>query len=177
MTKDTRGWLRIGTSGYQYDHWKGLFYPGGLPKSKWFEYYASNFCTVEINTTFYRLPETKVFDAWRDRAPSEFCYALKFSRYGTHFKRLGDPRPPIDLFVERASHLDDFIGPILIQLPPRWHVNMERLVQFLDDAYFNNDACAYAVKNARELMDITVGNLNGANDDIRSSAPFTFQGA
>ena len=124
MTKHTQGKLSIGTSGYQYDHWKDVFYPTKLPKSKWFEYYVSNFDTVEINYSFYRLPEIKVFDAWRDRAPSGFCYALKFSRYGTHIKRLDDPQPSIDRFVERASHLNDFMGPILVQLPPRWHVNM-----------------------------------------------------
>jgi len=74
-----RGLVRIGCSGYMYDHWRGLFYPGDLPKSRWFEHYAAHFVVVEINNTFYRLPEAATFDEWRQRAPPGFLYALKLS--------------------------------------------------------------------------------------------------
>lgn len=127
----SRGELRVGTSGYQYDHWRGVFYPRDLPKSRWFAYYARHFDTVEINNTFYRLPETRVFDAWRAAAPLGFRYAVKFSRFGTHRKRLKDPAQPIALFVSRARHLGAELGPILVQLPPRFRVNLPRLETFL----------------------------------------------
>lgn len=130
MTAAT-GMLRVGTSGYQYDHWKGRFYPEDLPKRRWFEHYARHFDTVEINNTFYRLPEAAVFDAWREAAPAGFLYALKFSRYGTHRKRLREPAQPIRLYTSRARRLKTHLGPVLVQLPPRWHVNPERLAAFL----------------------------------------------
>src|ERR1041384_4407934 len=79
-----RGHFRIGTSGFHYDHWREVFYPKDLPKSKWFSYYAEQFDTVEINNTFYRLPPGSTFDLWREQALPEFLYALKFSRYGSH---------------------------------------------------------------------------------------------
>jgi uncharacterized protein YecE (DUF72 family) len=126
-----RGAARIGTSGYQYDHWKGIFYPDDLPKSQWFTYYARHFDTVEINATFYRLPAASVFDAWRAAAPAGFLYALKFSRFGTHRKRLKDPRQPIEAFVERAQRLGSGTGPILVQLPPTMKRDMTRLENFL----------------------------------------------
>src|SRR5581483_8864800 len=86
-----RGRLRIGTSGYHYAHWNRVFYPADLDKKDWFSYYAAHFDTVEINNTFYRLPPAHVFDAWRDAAPPGLCYAVKFSRYAMHFKRLIEP--------------------------------------------------------------------------------------
>ena len=125
------GRLRVGTSGYQYEHWRGLFYPRELPKSRWFAYYAGHFDTVEINNTFYRLPAPAVFDAWRKAAPPGMIYALKFSRFGTHMKHLRDPEQPIALFLARARRLGATLGPILVQLPPRWRVNRERLQGFL----------------------------------------------
>lgn len=126
-----RAAFRVGTSGYQYDHWKGAFYPADLPRSEWFAYYARHFDTVEINNTFYRLPGPNVFDAWGTAAPPGFIYALKFSGYGTHRKRLKDPQQPIELFVGRARRLRHALGPILIQLPPRFKVNRERLEPFV----------------------------------------------
>ena len=138
------GRLRVGTSGYQYAHWKGAFYPPELPKKNWFAYYAHRFNTfayyahrfntVEINNTFYRLPAAHSFDAWRGQAPEGFCYALKFSRYATHLKHLKEPHEPIKRFLERASQLGRFIGPILVQLPPHWRVDPERLNTFLQAA-------------------------------------------
>ena len=129
-----RGTLRIGTSGYHYDHWKGLFYPENIPKAEWFSYYAKNFDTVEINNTFYRLPSPSAFDAWKVQAPNGFCYALKFSRYGSHLLRLKKPRATIGKYLRRADRLGKFLGPILVQLPPNWKVNPARLDAFLKAA-------------------------------------------
>eukprot|EP00252_Welwitschia_mirabilis_P015524 TRINITY_DN3416_c0_g2_i1.p1 TRINITY_DN3416_c0_g2~~TRINITY_DN3416_c0_g2_i1.p1 ORF type:complete len:319 (+),score=55.87 TRINITY_DN3416_c0_g2_i1:193-1149(+) len=134
-TPKRSGMLRVGTSGYVYNHWKGVFYPLKLPQKKWFEYYTQMFDTVEINNTFYRLPSGETFDSWRDQAPEGFCYALKFSRFGTHIKRLKDPAQPISLFVDRAARLGkSLVGPILVQLPPKFDVNVERLKGFLSCA-------------------------------------------
>ena len=129
-----QGELRIGTSGYHYDHWKGVFYPEDLPKTEWFSYYARQFDTVEINNTFYRLPEATTFEAWRRQAPKGFCYALKFSRYGSHIVRLKKPRDTIGKFLKRADRLGEFLGPILVQLPPNWKADPERLAAFLKAA-------------------------------------------
>ena len=124
----------IGTSGYQYDDWRGRFYPSELPKSAWFAYYAEHFDAVELNATFYRLPEAATFERWRAAAPEGFRYALKFSRYGTHLKKLKDAADTIGLFIARARLLGSSLGPILVQLPPRWDVNVDRLEAFLEAA-------------------------------------------
>lgn len=125
------GRLYVGTSGYQYDHWRGVFYPAELSKSDWFSFYTRYFDTVEINNTFYRLPGPRVFDSWYAAAPPGLVYALKFSSYATHRKKLKDPRRPIRLFVDRARRLKSRLGPILVQLPPHWRANTDRLDRFL----------------------------------------------
>ena len=94
--------VRIGCSGWQYRHWRGGFYPAELPQSRWLEHYATHFDTVEINNTFYRLPEASTFSTWRGRAPRGFLYAVKASRFLTHMKKLKDPDDPLDLFFSRA---------------------------------------------------------------------------
>jgi uncharacterized protein YecE (DUF72 family) len=89
---------------------------------------------VEINNTFYRLPVAATFDAWRRQAPPGFLYAVKFNRFGTHMKKLLTPEQTIGRFLERALRLEHTLGPILVHLPPRWKVNVERLAAFLDVA-------------------------------------------
>ena len=99
------GQLRIGTSGWIYKHWRGLFYPPKLPSRQWLAFYANSFDTVEINNTFYHLPQAQSFDAWREQASPNFCYALKFSRYGSHLKHLKEPHATLERFLERACRL------------------------------------------------------------------------
>lgn len=123
--------LRIGTSGYQYDHWKGLFYPPELRKADWLGHYAARFDTVEINNTFYSLPAAEVFERWKHSVPSSFLFVLKFSRFATHMKKLKDPEDSISRFLERAEKLEDRLGPILVQLPPRFKADPGRLEEFL----------------------------------------------
>ena len=129
-----RASVKIGTSGYQYEHWKGIFYPDSLPKTQWFDFYAQYFGTVELNNTFYNLPKEKTFDDWFNNAPDGFCFALKYSRYGTHMKRLKDPEGHISLFLHHARHLKTKLGPVLVQLPPNWNANPERAAAFLEQA-------------------------------------------
>lgn len=123
--------LRIGCSGWQYQHWRGDFYPAGLPQSRWFAHYAGTFDTVEINNSFYRLPEAGTFEAWKHQAPPGFLYAVKASRFLTHMKKLKEPEDALSRFFENARHLSPHIGPILYQLPPGWSVDVGRFEHFL----------------------------------------------
>jgi uncharacterized protein YecE (DUF72 family) len=123
--------LRIGTSGWVYEHWRGIFYPPELRQAGWFAHFARHFDTVEINNSFYRLPSEAAFDAWRVQAPPGFLYAVKASRFLTHFKKLKDPEEPLQLFFERAGRLENSLGPVLYQLPPRWKLNLPRFEAFL----------------------------------------------
>ena len=123
--------VRVGTSGWEYRHWVGPFYPRDLPRHRRLEFYAERFDTVELNNSFYRLPEADAFAAWADRVPEGFAFAVKASRYLTHLKRLRDPREPLDRLWSRARRLGDRLGPMLYQLPPRWRPNYERLAEFL----------------------------------------------
>lgn len=119
--------LRVGCSGWQYAHWHGLFYPHDLGPDGWLEHYARVFDTVELNGTFYRLPEPRIVRAWRDRTPPGFLFAWKASRYLSHLKKLKDPRDPLGRVMSRARLLGPKLGPVLVQLPPHWEKNLDRL--------------------------------------------------
>ena len=123
--------IRIGTSGWHYGHWQDRFYPDNLPKSRWLEFYAQYFDTVEINNTFYHLPKEQTFQNWHKQAAKSFLYTVKANRYITHIKRLNDPQDSLNRFFERASLLKDNLGPILYQLPPNFHKDLDRLRAFL----------------------------------------------
>jgi uncharacterized protein YecE (DUF72 family) len=123
--------IRIGCSGWVYKHWRGLFYPEGLPQTRWFARYAEEFDTVEINNSFYHLPKPETFDKWRDQAPPAFCYAVKANRYLTQAKKLKECEEPLERMMTAARHLGDRLGPMLYQLPPSMKRNLERLESFL----------------------------------------------
>jgi len=123
--------LFVGTSGWNYDHWKEVFYPTGLPSSDWLRFYAQHFDTVEINFSFYRLPERQTFEKWRRESPAGFTFAVKASRYLTHQKKLKEPEESLSRIISHARGLSEKLGPILYQLPPRWKVNTDRLREFL----------------------------------------------
>lgn len=122
--------LWIGTSGWQYDHWRGRFYPPGLPTGRWLDHYAERFDTVELNVTFYRQPRPEVFDGWAARVPDRFLFAVKASRYLTHVRRLRRPRESVEYLLEGATRLGPHLGPILLQLPP----TLESAPDALDEA-------------------------------------------
>ena len=121
----------VGTSGWNYPHWRGRFYPREVREKDWFEYYARHFRTVEINNTFYRLPSEKTFIHWEKQAPKKFLYTVKANRFLTHVKKLKDSEGPLNNFIVRAKMLKEHLGPILYQLPPKWNVNRDRLERFL----------------------------------------------
>lgn len=119
--------MHVGTSGWQYAHWRGRLYPGGLPQRLWLEHYTEVFGTVENNNAFYRLPSRETFESWRERTPAGFVMAVKASRYLTHIKRLKDPAEPVARLMDAAGGLGDRLGPILLQLPPTLHADPEKL--------------------------------------------------
>ena len=128
---EVTGRFRAGCSGWQYKHWKGSFYPATLPQSRWLHHYAGVFDTVELNNSFYRLPEPERFASWREETPPGFLFAVKASRHLTHMKKLKDPEEPLERLFSRAKELGPKLGPVLYQLPPRWKYDPERLDQFL----------------------------------------------
>lgn len=121
----------VGTSGWQYDSWRGSFYPRDARKDEWLEAYARRFCTVEVNNAFYRLPERSTFQSWKERTPPGFIVAVKASRYLTHIKRLREPKEPVKRLMERAEMLGDKLGPVLLQLPPTLGIDVDALDETL----------------------------------------------
>jgi uncharacterized protein YecE (DUF72 family) len=130
--RDRTGRVFIGTSGWQYRHWRETFYPPDTPVVRELEHYSTVFSSVEINNSFYRLPEKKTFAGWKARTADDFVFSVKASRFITHNKKLSDPKPSLRLFFERAVGLGDKLGCILFQLPPRWGMNAQRLRDFLE---------------------------------------------
>ena len=122
--------IRIGCSGWNYQHWrKGVFYPPRLPPRRWLDFYAQRFNTVEVNSTFYRLPRETAVENWVRESPPGFVFSVKMSRYATHIKRLRDLGPSIALFYERIRPLlgSPKLGPVLWQLPPDFRRDDGRL--------------------------------------------------
>ncbi|MDQ6836910.1 MAG: DUF72 domain-containing protein [Actinomycetota bacterium] len=122
----------IGTSGWHYRHWRGGFYPDGLPARRWLSHYAGKFATVEVNNAFYRLPDTHTFSAWAANLPDDFSVAVKASRYLTHVRRLRDPEEPVTRLMGRAQALGSKLGPVLLQLPPNLPVDLKALERTLE---------------------------------------------
>jgi uncharacterized protein YecE (DUF72 family) len=110
--------IHIGTSGWNYHHWRGGFYPPDCPKAKWLQHYTKNFTTVEVNATFYGQPKPETFKTWRRATPDGFLWAVKANRYITHIKRLRDVHEPLERFFGAALLLKEKLGPVLFQLPP-----------------------------------------------------------
>jgi uncharacterized protein YecE (DUF72 family) len=146
--------IRVGCSGWSYEHWRGPLYPASEPEARWLELYAQWFDTVEVNSSFYRLPTLKAVERWARATPAGFCFAVKASRYLTHVKRLRELPPGVDRFYERIEPLREAgkLGPVLWQLPPRFRRDDERLAralgalppgrhafEFRDDTWFAED--------------------------------------
>lgn len=122
----------VGTSGWSYDGWKGVFYPKNLPKKDHFGYFSEHFRTVELNATFYRLFPEKTFAHWAQKAPKGFIYACKMWRWVTHRKRLREVEGDLNSFFDRCLLLGEHLGPVLVQLPPGQHRDDQRLGEFLE---------------------------------------------
>ena len=123
----------MGCSGWMYKHWRGAVYPESIPQRRWFEYFASVLDTVEINNTFYRLPTEGAVRSWSEQAPPNFVYSVKMGSYGSHRKKLSDSSSWLSNHVDRMQLLGRSQGPTLVQLPPHWHRNRDRLDEFLSE--------------------------------------------
>lgn len=166
--------VHIGTSGWQYRHWAQTFYDG-LPQARWLEHYAEHFETVELNNSFYNLPERRSFESWRERTPEGFRFAVKMSRFLTHIKKLNDPEEPVGRFLERAAGLGAKLGPVLLQLPPSLQASPERLdavlalfpktvrvaVEFRHDSWYSEEV--------RELLNRHGAGLCLADSPVRKT--------
>ena len=136
--------MLIGTSGWSYKHWtNGVFYPPRLPAAEHLGHYARHFPTVEINYSYYQLPPRSTFEAWREKSPSDFLFAVKASRYLTHMKKLKDPAEPLQRLLEHAAGLGEKFGPVLFQFPRQWRLDLDRLREFLP-ALLSHPAHRYA---------------------------------
>lgn len=129
MTKP--GNLHIGTSGWNYEHWRNAFYDPKIPQDQWLEYYSYRFPTVEINNSFYQMPQRRTLQKWVRTVDESFTFAVKASRYITHMKKLHESQSAARKFLKRIDLLNGHVGPVLFQLPPHWRCNIERLEQFL----------------------------------------------
>jgi len=154
--------IRIGTSGYSYPEWRGSFYPAGFPTSQMLSYYADHLSTVEINNTFYRLPNEKVLANWAEQTPPGFVFTLKAPRRITHEARLRDCDELMGIFATRAQTLGPKLGVLLFQLPPWFKKDLKVLDAFLDQ--MPRDArAAFEFRNASWLGDDVYARLRAKN--------------
>jgi uncharacterized protein YecE (DUF72 family) len=125
----------IGCSGFHYREWKEEFYPKGLPQSKWFDYYAEHFNTLELNVTFYRFPTLKMLEGWYQKAPEGFSFSSKVPRPITHFKKFEDTEKMLgDFYASLKEGLKEKLACVLFQLPPQFVYNEEKLEKILSQA-------------------------------------------
>ncbi|MBI4684072.1 MAG: DUF72 domain-containing protein [Nitrospirae bacterium] len=141
--------VKIGCSGFVYDEWKGNFYPDELSKKLWLEFYCKKFSTVELNLTFYRVPEKETFSKWYSETPGDFTFSLKGSRFITHVKKLKAPMEPLDVFFSRTSALREKLGVILWQFPPDFKADIGKLKDFIEAL------SKYKARNTFEFRDKT----------------------
>ena len=177
--------LLIGTSGWSYPHWRGIFYPPELKASNWLHHYVSYFDTVELNASFYRMPSEKAFRSWKAAAPEGFLFSVKGHRYVTHLKKLRDVGEHLERFFERIALLEDALGPILYQLPPRWNCNLDRLegflavlpahlrfaIEFRNTSWLNEGVFSALEDHGVALC---IASLPGLDYPVRSTAPFAY---
>ena len=123
--------IYVGTSGYSYKEWKGSFYPEKIPAKEMLRFYSERLTTVEINATFYRMPQTSMLENWKDQVPATFRFSLKAPQRITHIKRLKETQDETKYFFETASVLADELGVVLFQLPPNMKKDLPRLETFL----------------------------------------------
>ena len=127
-----KGMIFVGTSGWNYRHWKGNFYPEDLKQKEWLKFYSQRLGAVEINNSFYRLPDTKTFKSWAHVVPKKFIFAVKGSRYITHMKKLNDPEQSSKKLFAHIKYLKEKLGPILFQLPPNWKYSLKHFQKITD---------------------------------------------
>ena len=175
----------VGTSGYNYPEWRGTFYPKKFPTDKMLPYYAERFSTVEVNYTFYRMPNAKTIAAWDTETPAGFSFALKVSRRITHDARLKDVDEPLRYFVDTARTLGPKLGPLLFQLPPYFKKDLGRLgdllvllpralrcaFEFRHDSWFSEDV--YALLTSRNAA-LCIADTEKGTTPAEATADFGY---
>ena len=173
--------VHVGTSGYNYPEWKGTFYPKDLPASKMLPYYVGRFTTVEINNTFYRMPNAKTVTGWGAAAPAGFTFVLKAPQKITHFSRLRDVAQPLGFFCETAQTLGDKLGPLFFQLPPNFKKATDRLAdvlaklppalrvafEFRHESWFDDEV--YALLRARNAALCIAATEEGVTPEVATA--------
>lgn len=157
----------IGTSGWSYKGWKGSFYPEDIKSKEFLEYYQEHFNTVEINSSYYRLPGEKTVKNWAARSPAGFVYSVKASRYLSHVKKLKDPEEPVGRFMEIYKLFGEAAGPVLLQLPPNFVPEPGRLEKAIDEFYKHDKNLKLAVEFRNP--DCYQGSLTGILNDRKAS--------
>jgi len=166
----------VGTSGYNYPEWKGSFYPQKLPAAKMLPYYAERFATVEINYTFYRMPNEKTVAGWSAETPERFRLTLKAPKRITHERRLRDCAEPVGLFLRVAGTLGPKLGVLLFQLPPYFKKDLAVLDAFLQELPSGTRA-AFEFRHESWLDEEVFGRLEAKNlalcvaDNEKTSTP------
>lgn len=124
--------IHIGTSGWSYKHWKGIFYPEEVQPAGYLTFYAEHFRVAEINNSFYRLPQRSTVEKWVNTVPEDFTFCPKMSRYLSHLKKLHDPEEPLERFFSIFDPFQKHLGPILIQLPANTPFHEEVVTPFFE---------------------------------------------
>ena len=177
--------VRVGTSGYNFPEWKGTFYPAKTPESKMLEYYAQHLSTVEVNYTFYRMPNAKTVAGWDQATPAGFTFVLKAPQRITHLARLKDVDDPLRYFIETARKLGPKLGPMLFQLPPNFKMDVDRLNdlltqfpadlrcawEFRHESWFSDDVYEVLRKGNAALC---VADTDEATTPLASTADFGY---
>ena len=177
--------IRVGTSGYNYPEWRGSFYPEKFPTAKMLPYYAERFSTVEINYTFYRMPNAKTIAGWNAETPAGFVFTLKASRRITHDARLKGVDEPLGYFLDTARALGAKLGPVLFQLPPSFRKDLDRLAgvlallptgvrsafEFRHDSWFSDDA--YALLRTRNAA-LCIADTEKGTTPVVATADFGY---
>jgi len=142
--------LHIGTSGWSYPHWSGLFYPEGVKPAKYLEHYVTEFGCVELNASFYRVPSVKTVEGWARRTPASFQFCAKMNRFITHRKKLVEAAEPLERFLAVFDPLRGRLGPFLVQLPPSLRFDLAVAKAFLQRLASHGDTDEFALEARHE---------------------------
>jgi uncharacterized protein YecE (DUF72 family) len=177
--------IYVGTSGYSYKEWKGSFYPENVPAKDMLSYYASHFQAVELNNTFYRIPQPSMVESWKAQVPDSFRFSVKASQRITHLKRLKDAGAETQLMLKTVAALEDRLGAVIFRFPEDMEKDLKRLEKFLKDlpadtpavfdfrhaTWFDDDVIALLRSENRVLC---VSDIEDMPDDVVKTADWGY---
>jgi len=155
--------VHIGTMGWSYSFWKKTFYPADLDSKEFLKYYSTKFDTVEVNNTFYKIPNQKIILSWKEQTPTKFIFSIKFPRKITHFKMLKNTVEDTEFFLKTIKLLNQKLGPLLIQLPHNFTIKkFSILIEYLDNLP-KNYQYAIEIRNKKLIIEKLLQNLKENN--------------